>query len=231
MILKQSSIKNIKFYYREGTSDMKTFEEVIAKDVYQKRGNKIQKNETWYDLGGNVGAFTLLACSHGANVVVYEPDPFNCEMIEKNLKLNNFKAKIINKAIIDNDNKEMILFIGNNNQVWRNSLYKNWNGKGIKIQCEKFDDVIPNDVCIKMDIEGAEMPIIEKTNKVFNKFIFEWSFDIDQSLIRFWDVIDILKNKYDVKFEEHRTCYDDRRESIWQKSWFPACSNVFCYKK
>ena len=82
MILKEGKIKNIKFYYREGTSDLKTFEEVIGKDVYQKRGNKINKNESWYDLGGNVGAFSLLACSNKAEVVVYEPDPYNCEMIE-----------------------------------------------------------------------------------------------------------------------------------------------------
>jgi FkbM family methyltransferase len=231
MKLIKSQIENIKFYHREGTSDLKTFEEVITRNVYQQRGNKITKGETWYDFGGNVGAFTLLACSKGADVVVYEPDPYNCEMIEKNLKLNNFKAEIRNKAVIDGDKKEMILFIGNNNQVWRNSLYKNWNGKGIKIKCEKFDEVIPNDVCVKMDIEGAEMPIIENTNKVFQKFIFEWSFDIDDSLIRFWNVIDLLKEKYDVKFSESSTKYKTRDYITWQKSWFPACTNVFCYKK
>jgi FkbM family methyltransferase len=231
MKLIKDQIENIKFYHREGTSDLKTFEEVVKRNVYQQRGNKITKGETWYDFGGNVGAFTLLACSKGADVVVYEPDPYNCEMIEKNLKLNNFKAEIRNKAVIDGDKKEMILFIGNNNQVWRNSLYKNWNGKGIKIICEKFDEVIPNDVCVKMDIEGAEMPIIESTNKVFSKFIFEWSFDIDASLIRFWNVIDLLKEKYDVKFSESSTKYNTRDYVTWQKSWFPACTNVFCYKK
>lgn len=231
MKIKQSSIKGIKFYYREGTSDIKTFEEVIGNDVYQKRGNKIKEGEIWYDLGGNVGAFTLLAKKNGAEVVVYEPDPFNCEMLEKNLKLNNFKAEIRNKAIVENYKEEMILFIGNNNQVWRNSLYKNWNGKGIKIKCENFDKNIPNNVNIKMDIEGAEMPILETTNLIFNKLIFEWSFDIDNSLQRFWDIIDKLKINYDVKFQEGSTCYNDRREYFWQKSWFPACTNVFCYKK
>lgn len=231
MILKKGEIKGIKFFYREGTSDLKTFEEVIGNDVYQKRGNKITNGEHWFDLGANVGAFTLLACKNNANVISYEPDPYNCEMIEKNLKLNGFKAEVRNAAIVHDDVKEMILFIGNNNQVWRNSLIKNWCNKGIKVKCEKFDQQIKSGYNIKMDIEGSEMKILESTKNKFNKLIFEWSFDIDPSLIRFWDIINVLKKDYDVKFEEHRTCYDDRREAMWQKSWFPACTNVFCYKK
>jgi hypothetical protein len=82
-----------------------------------------------------------------------------------------------------------------------------------------------------MDIEGAEMLILENTNRVFKKMVFEWSFDIDPSLNRLWNLIDKQKNIYDIKFEEHRVCYDDKRETQWQKSWFPACTNVFCYKK
>jgi len=82
-----------------------------------------------------------------------------------------------------------------------------------------------------MDIEGAEMPILENTERKFNKMVYEWSFDIDPDLKRFWHIIDRQKKDYDIRFEEHRTCYDDRREAMWQKSWFPACTNVFCYAK
>jgi FkbM family methyltransferase len=231
MIIKQSEINGIKFFYREGTSDLKTFEEVIGRDVYQKKGMKIEAGETWYDCGGNVGAFTLLACSKGAKVKVFEPDHYNCEMIEKNLKLNNFKAEIVCAALVHNKVKEAVLFVGNNGNVWRNSLFKNWNGRGLKIKCINFDDNFEDDICVKMDIEGGEMLILENTNKVFKKMVFEWSFDIDPSLNRLWNLIDKQKNIYDIKFEEHRICYDDKRETQWQKSWFPACTNVFCYKK
>jgi FkbM family methyltransferase len=231
MIIKQSEINGIKFFYREGTSDLKTFEEVIGRDVYQKKGMKIEAGETWYDCGGNVGAFTLLACSKGAKVKVFEPDHYNCEMIEKNLKLNNFKAEIVCAALVHNEVKEAVLFVGNNGNVWRNSLFKNWNGRGLKIKCINFDDNFEDDICVKMDIEGGEMLILENTNKVFKKMVFEWSFDIDPSLNRLWNLIDKQKNIYDIKFEEHRICYDDKRETQWQKSWFPACTNVFCYKK
>jgi len=225
------SHNGIQFYHREGTSDLKTFNEVIVGDCYQKKGNKIQAGEHWIDCGGNVGAFTLLALSKGARVTVYEPDPNNCKMIERNLKANEWNAEIICAGLVHNDTKKANLYVGNNGNVWRNSMFKNWNGKGLKVDCVNFDEVVPDDVCVKMDIEGAEIPILQATKKIFKKLIYEWSFDINQDLSIFWAVIDKQKANYDIKFEEHRTCYDDKREAFWQKSWFPACTNVFCYAK
>jgi FkbM family methyltransferase len=229
--MKQGEIKGIKFFYRENTSDLKTFEEVVGSDVYRKKGMTIEKGEKWVDCGGNVGAFTLLACSLGAKVTVYEPDPNNCAMIEKNLALNGFEANVICAGLVHNDTKKANLYVGNNGNVWRNSMFKNWNGKGLKVDCVNFDEVVQDGVCVKMDIEGAEMPILENTQRKFKKLVYEWSFDIDPSLSRFWNIIDLQKKDYNIKFEEHRTCYDDKREGLWKKSWFPACTNVFCYEK
>lgn len=232
MILKQDKINGIKFYYREGFSDYKTFEEVIKNKTYLKKGMTINKNETWMDCGGNVGAFALLACSFGAKVTIYEPDPFNCELIEKNLKLNNFKAEIKQVALVHNETKEIVLFIGNNGNVWRNSIIKKWNNKGIKVPCLNFDDESKNFDCCKMDIEGAEMLILENTNKVFKKLVYEWSFDIDNNLSRFWKIIEKQKNQYnDFKDIGNTAKFISRDYNVWQKSWFPACTNVFCYSK
>jgi len=229
--MKKSQIDGIRFYYRENTSDLKTFEEVIKRDVYQKKGMKILPDEDWYDCGGNVGAFTLLACSKKANVTVFEPDPFNCKQIEKNLKLNNFDARIVNAALVHDNTQKANLYVGNNGNVWRNSMYKNWNGKGIKVKCVNFDEYVPDNACVKIDIEGAEMPILENTKRKFNKLVFEWSFDIDPSLPRFWNIIDKIKNDYKVSSISNTARYETRDYNVWQKSWFPACTNVFAYGK
>lgn len=220
-------MNGISFYAREGTSDLKTFEEVINKDAYRKKGMSIEAGEDWVDCGANVGAFTLLACSLGANVVAYEPDPNNCLMIEKNLALNGFKAKIVCAALVHNDIKKANLYVGNNGNVWRNSLVKNWNGKGLKVDCLNFDEVVSDGVCVKMDIEGAEMLILENTNRKFQKLVFEWSFDIDGSLTRYWAILEKLSQAYTVQASR----YENTGYDFWQKSWFPACTNVFCYAK
>jgi len=228
----QDSINGIKFYHREGFSDLKTFKEVIGNKVYEKKGMTIKPNERWMDCGGNVGAFTLLACSKGAEVTVYEPDPYNCQMIAENLKLNGFKATIKEVALVYNDVKELILFIGNNNNVWRNSIVKKWNNKGIKVKCINFDEEAKNFDCCKMDIEGAEMLILENTKKVFSKLVYEWSFDIDDNLSRFWSIIEKQKNQYsDLKDVGNTAKFKTRDYNTWQKSWFPACTNVFAFNQ
>jgi FkbM family methyltransferase len=229
--MKEREINGIKFYYRENTSDLKTFEEVIERDVYRKKGMTIKSGEKWVDCGGNVGAFTLLACSLGAKVTVYEPDPNNCKMIERNLKLNNFEAEIVCAGLVHNETKKANLYVGNNGNVWRNSMFKNWNGKGLKVDCVNFDENIHDGVCVKMDIEGAEMPILENTIRKFKKLVFEWSFDIDPSLPRFWNIIEKLQTNYEIASIGNTAKFESRDYDVWQKSWFPACTNVFCYEK
>lgn len=225
----QGEINGIKFYHREGFSDLKTFEEVLGNKVYLKKGMTIEPNERWMDCGGNVGAFALLACSKGAKVTIYEPDQYNCKMIENNLKLNKFEAEIKQVALVHNDRKEAILFIGNNNAVWRNSIVKKWNNKGIKVPCINFDDEAKNFDCCKMDIEGAEMLILENSNKIFDKLVYEWSFDIDGSLNRFRKIIDLQKELYNKVEIQDKRYYELSDEHI-PKRFIVPCTNVFCYK-
>lgn len=216
---------------RDGYSDEKTFKEVIGQNVYQKKGFKILSGENWMDCGGNVGAFTVLASKLGAKVTTYEPCPENCKMIELNLKENNLNANIVNAALVAKNEKFVMLHTGSNNQVWRNSLYKQWRGgKKIKVKALNFDQEAINFDCCKMDIEGAEMPILESSKVVFKKLVYEWSLDIDPSLERLWRVYDNqLKQYKSVVVEKEASCaVKSRKHNVWQKSWFPACTNVFC---
>jgi FkbM family methyltransferase len=230
MKLEQSEINGIKFWHRPGFSDIKTFREVIGRDVYQQRGMRILPGDRWMDCGGNVGAFALLACSLKADVVTYEPDPYNCEIIEKNLRLNGFRANVKQRALVHDDRDEVVLFIGNNNNVWRNSIVKKWNNLGIKVPCLNFDQEAQSFDCCKMDIEGAEMLILENTQKIFRKLVYEWSFDIDNSLPRFWSLIEKQQKQYnDFKSVGNVGRFATRDYVTWQQSWFPACANVFAF--
>lgn len=57
MKLNKGIINRIQFYYRDGFSDKKTFDEVIGNQTYLKKGMQILPGEKWMDCGGNVGAF------------------------------------------------------------------------------------------------------------------------------------------------------------------------------
>ena len=225
MRLKQKQHKDIKFIVRDGTSDIKTFDEVIINNTYQRKEFQISPDEYWLDLGGNVGAFAVLALTKGATVDIYEPDPFSCKMIEKNLKVNNYNANIIQKAVVANDKKKMTMYVGNNNQVWRNSLYKNWGNEKFTVECIHFSEIVDENSNVKMDIEGAEMEILESMQTFPKKMVFEWSFDVDPSLTRYRKILSKMNDNYDVvKGSEFNMAYVE-----WQKSWFPPCTNVYCY--
>jgi len=75
------------------------------------------------------------------------------------------------------------------------------------------------------------MPILENTKRKAKKMVFEWSFDIDGSLSRFWNIIEKLQKEYQVADIGNTAKFKSRDYDVWQKSWFPACTNVFCYEK
>lgn len=229
MKLEKHEHKGINFYARQRTSDKKTFDEVIVNNVYETKHFKILPKEHWIDLGGNVGAFTLQAISKGATVDVYEPDPFNCKMIEKNLKANNFNANIHQKAVVSTKEKFMTMYVGNDMQTWRNSLYKNWGNQKFKVPCVHFDDVIKDDSNLKMDIEGAEMSILEQMQNYPKKMVAEWSLDIDGNLNRYRRIVDKLKPVY-TKFKYKQQFYDFP-DDIIPNSIFPKADNFICYEK
>ena len=191
----------------------------------KKKDFKIKKGEHWIDLGGNVGSFAVLALSKGATVDIYEPDPFSCKMIEKNLKVNDYDANIYQKAVVANDKKKMTMYVGNNMNVWRNSLYKNWGNEKFTIDCVHYENVITKDSIVKMDIEGAEMAILESMQEFPKKMVYEWSFDIDPSLTRYREILKKMKKRYkSIRGTEFNLDFVE-----WQKSWFPPCANVYCY--
>ena len=147
------------------------------------------------------------------------------------LKLNNMAATIKQAALVHDDTKSTILYIGNNSQTWRNSIVRRWNDKGLKVPCLNFDDEAKNFDACKMDIEGAEMPILENCHHKFSKLVYEWSFDIDPSLPRLWNVLDRQKQTYKIEAAWSSIFYETKEHKAWKSSWFPACTNVFCYAK
>jgi len=61
--------------------------------------------------------------------------------------------------------------------------------------------------------------------------ISQSSFDIDGSLKRFWEIVEGQSLVYKIAEIGNTAKFKSRDYDFWQKSWFPACTNVFCYEK
>ena len=206
---------NGKFVVRENSSDIKSVDETWIKKAYQKPKLPFILNagEKWLDLGANIGAFTCYAAIKGCIVRAYEPQIDNCEMIHENANLNGVgdKIEVIRMAVVpqSQDGKLLNFYESTNPASFRrHTLYGNYlnsnKKKAVKITSVTaigFNSVVKDGFnCIKMNIEGAEIPIIEEMadNLNIKKMVFEYSFDMDKKISTYVTIIDKLKTLFKV---------------------------------
>lgn len=221
--------KGLLFDVRPGTSDEKAFNEVVKRRNYARYDCGPHDGDEWVDLGANVGAFTVWAASLGAYVYAFEPDPEMCTMIEHNLRLNGLigHATITQAAVVADERTEVVLHCNvARGNVWRNSIERHWQGEAdIVVPAVNVKTLWRSMRHVKMDIEGTEMPILEKVAKAkVQSLVFEWSFDVDPSIPRFHAVIEKLRTVYD----EVRYGGFDETADTWLPAWFPPCRMVWC---
>lgn len=128
------------------------------KDTLLRKGDRV------FECGPHHGITTChIAKSVGpeGHVTVFEPSPFNCEVIKKNLKLNNIKnVDVINKAIGEKEGFANFSFVSNA------SIQKRGNGT-YKVEVTTIDsyaDRKPN--VLKIDVEGCDVEALIGAQKV-----------------------------------------------------------------
>lgn len=189
--------------WRPGTTDEKVIDEVLRRNVYERKKMEFHLNQApvWLDLGANIGTFSLKATTSGCRVVAYEPEPENFNILVENtrgLSVTPVKAAIV--ASSDKSTQPLYLCKGDYNK-YRHTLTKIRGRLTIDVDVHIFKDVLdqfrPNGV--KMDIEGAEIDILDSMTTWpthVTHLVFEYSFDRDRSITRFKKIIDQLKENF-----------------------------------
>lgn len=231
---------DMKLYIRPETTDEKVIKEVLATNVYEKPSLDfyVESGEVWLDLGGNIGTFSLLALSHGAFVVTCEPEADNLLLLKKNLEYNFPKQQgeqqsyeILPVAVTTGHENTVDLFLckGDYNK-YRHTIYHKRGRSSISVKQMNIHHLLSRYRfdCIKMDIEGAEIDILEYLTAAdyehanIHKLVFEYSFDIDPSIPRFLAIIKRLREYFsDVS-------YSKVKDTDLVYKHFPAATMVYC---
>jgi len=225
-------------WYRPNTTDEKVIKEVLLSHAYQKKsiGFIIEPTDVCLDLGGNIGTFSLLALSIGCqSVICLEPESENFGILTRNIVENFGKKKnrcqLIKAGISTHSGTGSLYLCQGDYNKYRHTMVPKKNRTAVEIKLIGIRELLadfPEINFIKMDIEGIEINLLEFMTesdfKNITKLVFEYSFDVDNSIPRFMKIIHklqkIFETVYFTKVKENEEVY----------KFFPPCTNVYCLK-
>jgi FkbM family methyltransferase len=117
------------------------------------------QNYVFVDCGAAIGAYTLPAASKGIKVIAFEPERKVFDVLESNLEANNFfngNVKSVYSALVSKKDRKR-KFGGNAKNVFPHEF-----SESETIFAETIKNL--DNLIIKMDIEGAEWPILQDKN-------------------------------------------------------------------
>lgn len=195
--------ENLKCFVRDGTADEVIFRENIVQAGLFKH-LKVEKGQNWIDLGGFIGTFALLLRSHGAGVLSVEATPENVKWLKRNLQLNGYPdVYVMEAAVLSSPTSEKVqLYLATHSNKIRgdklvlkgvsnpaaNTVFNRWKRAHPTIEVPAISfaqcvldakKVLPPTTSwnLKMDIEGAEVEILENDDLAdFDQIYFEYHY-------------------------------------------------------
>lgn len=151
--------------------------DIYEPDKTQAIRDLLKSGQTFIDVGGNKGDFSLLAANivgPDGRVLTFEPEPDNCHWIKNSTQLNQYNnIQLFDIALSDN-NEVAQLFIGEKSG-WHSliSSQGNTDNRTIEVETHRLDSVLERiDIqhvdMIKIDVEGAEMAVLNGAEELLD---------------------------------------------------------------
>ncbi|NES66830.1 MAG: FkbM family methyltransferase [Okeania sp. SIO2D1] len=152
----------------------------------------LRSGDVFYDIGANVGFFSTIAgklVNDSGQVYAFEPAPANLYAIKHNIQLNGFSnTEVLEKAVSQKSGKGELL-LGNYSgshtlsTTDKSSNHKKYHSR-ISVDIISIDDLIEQQAIkppsvVKIDVEGAELDVIEGMCQTIQKFKPVLIYEID----------------------------------------------------
>lgn len=145
-----------------------------ARQQFETVAKRLSKGDIAIDCGANVGCYTRMLAANGATVYAFEPDP-HCHDILCRTFAGHPGITILNHAV-GVETREAMLYRANDfhsdpdRKSQSSSLYVSKSNicstsaiPVLQIDLIPFIEALPGQVAVlKMDIEGAEIPVLER---------------------------------------------------------------------
>lgn len=201
------------YWFRPNTSDERVLQECLhPPNWYYKKSIDfaVKRGERWLDLGANIGAFGLHCATRGAFATCYEPDAGCFSLLRKNLgrmpkfQLHQSAVSVSPTGSVSLHRYAAKSFRSNNLEgvYHRNSLTPNRSGESRIVANTWVGDLPRVWDGIKIDIEGAEGPILDSIEDLpwCNKLAVEYHWSRDNSLENLANRLKVLKDMFSAVF-------------------------------
>lgn len=159
-------------------SDDTVSEELIINKTWESLETEVFKQnikngDTVIDLGANLGYYSLIAArivGEKGKVYAFEPDEENFQILEKNIKANNYKNIIPVKMAVSDKIGNIKLYLSPGNKGDHRIYDQNAGRNTVTIKSTTLDNYFKNQKVdlIKIDIQGSEMDAIKGAKKIIN---------------------------------------------------------------
>ncbi|MCD4781576.1 MAG: FkbM family methyltransferase [Candidatus Omnitrophica bacterium] len=133
-------------------------------------------SDVLWDIGANVGVFSLYAALRENKVMAFEPSPSNYYLLNKNIELNKMDQRISALCLAFNDDSKLDAFYFQNTRIggalnsfgealdWQGQAYESVFQQamiGFRVDdfIQQFHPLFPNHM--KIDVDGNEHKIVE----------------------------------------------------------------------
>ncbi len=177
----------VKAIPRKGTKDFYML--FVAREQDMGSHLAMKENETFVDVGANVGSYTLSAAKEykdkGVKIIAVEAHPDNYRALCRNIQINNFRnVKTINKVVTDHKGNVTLYERSHDGSRVDSDLYSIYDteslaqnnilhpgGNLLQLEGDTLDNMLLDERVdvMKMDIEGAEVTALKGARNTLNK--------------------------------------------------------------
>ena len=140
-------------------------------DVLERVLHDIRPNDVFYDVGANVGLYTCFVAPLSAHTVAFEPHPANVERLQENINLNDISNTTVRQEALSNSNDTAELVSQGTDIAGEgtHAIATGLDSRSIEVDTIRGDSLpssVPDPDVIKIDVEGAEMEVLEGLSDV-----------------------------------------------------------------
>jgi len=146
-------------------------------EIWDSLSNFIVADEIIWDIGANIGSFTIqaLTSKYVEHIYAFEPDPIHRSVLEANVRLNLANDRCtINPCALSDHRHFSIFYRGSFPHTGGSNLTKDLGNGQFVVECCTADDLIYSQnvkppTLIKMDVESWEEYVVKGAHKLLRE--------------------------------------------------------------